>query len=198
MDQTYSYVACGARETTDHYLITPTANVESTSSTLSSTSSVPEIPTSSSSVHSSSSSASLAASSVSQPSQTATPASDSTTNISSTPNNTGVIIGGSIAGLAVVCACIVAVVYLLKRSRSSRKSIKDYQPQPEQKPIERGSTIKPNTYVARRDELGAKGGSIAELPHSGSRQRPFELPAEEVGFRGHIMCEEALDKRSQE
>ncbi|KAM5343369.1 hypothetical protein ACJ41O_011906 [Fusarium nematophilum] len=135
VDQTYSYVACGAAARTEHYYNTPTAEAKTTSSETS---------------------ASAPASSIAQPSKTAsedpaTTASEDTTDptqssaedtaesttrdtsqaspeeatgdeASSSGSSTpiGAIIGGVIGGLVVICGTAIAAIYLLRRNRSRK------------------------------------------------------------------------------
>ena len=85
-------------------------------------------------------------------------------------NNTGAIIGGVIGGLALLCGCIVAVVYILRRSRNRDQRLA--------RPSEEGN---------QTSETDLKSGSITtgggwgpqELPtyKTALSQHPVELPA---------------------
>jgi hypothetical protein len=112
IDQTYSYIACGTKAATDHYYITPTMGVTTTSESTESTISQTQ--------------ASLAVSSKTTSSNTET-AQSTSTEVSSTSsdespsegssNNLGPIIGGVIGGLVVICGTIITATFLLRRNR---------------------------------------------------------------------------------
>lgn len=136
VDQTYTNLGCGGRPVTDHYLISPTVQVEPSTTSEKVTTSESPSPTSTR--------ASSSASSSAQPPATGSPtdigsttratsAADATSPVafssqSSTPNtndtkpqsNTGAIIGGVIGGIALLCIFGIAAIYLLRRNKSSR------------------------------------------------------------------------------
>ncbi|KAB5576279.1 hypothetical protein GE09DRAFT_1095234 [Coniochaeta sp. 2T2.1] len=189
VDQTYAFLPCGGKPTTDHYLISPTAAaaVSSSSSparrssqTPAPTTSSPRISTTSSSTPSSSSSAPTSSStsttgtaaSASTASSPANPSS-ATTNTGTSTTSLGPIIGGVIGGLVVICASAVLAIYLIKRDRSRKRM----------------STMpKPNTASVSPPEYSPKdpnnttrysGWGPRELPAGDPVERarsPVELP----------------------
>ncbi|KUI71259.1 hypothetical protein VM1G_11764 [Cytospora mali] len=128
IDQTYSYIACGTSAVTVHYNFAPTS-ASSSGTSASGTSTYPGsiqiVPISAST----SSLLSTGTSTCAESSQTIPiPASTSTgtmaTSTSSSAStwassvNTRAIVGGVVGALAVVCACIVAVVYIWSRGKA--------------------------------------------------------------------------------
>ncbi|KUI61181.1 hypothetical protein VP1G_11197 [Cytospora mali] len=107
IDQTYSYIACGASAVTVHY------NVATTSMSSSVTSA------SGTSTYARSLQISPTSASTSSPVSTGTPATSTSSSASTWASsvNTRAIVGGVVGGLAVVCACIVAVVYIWSRGK---------------------------------------------------------------------------------
>lgn len=100
-DQTYSYYHCGPDPGTAHFMAQPTAEIPATSTDSSSPSTLQGRPLSSVAAATSSSSVSLA---TSEPTAKSNP--------TTAGDNTSAIIGGTIGGIALVCGCVVAVVYL--------------------------------------------------------------------------------------
>lgn len=125
VDQTYSYIACGATAVTQHYDITPTTTSTSATTTSSTSQSASSISSSSGDLPSSSTSASVGSTSTA-----AAAAEDSNSSGKSSSVNTGAIVGGVLGGIAIICVCVVAVVFLMKRGRG-RESPDNAQPQPE-------------------------------------------------------------------
>ncbi|KAB5540253.1 hypothetical protein GE09DRAFT_1225711 [Coniochaeta sp. 2T2.1] len=187
VDQTYAFLACGGKPTTDHYLISPTAAaVVSSSSSPALRSSQTPAPTASSTPTSPSSSASSNSSSSptsSSTSTTGTAASASTTssfaNTSNSPTSTtslGPIIGGVIGGIVIICASVVLAIYLVKRDRS-RKRISTMPAKPNT------ASVSPPEYSPKdvNNTTRYSGWGLRELPagHSAERARarsPVELP----------------------
>ncbi|KAK1762643.1 hypothetical protein QBC33DRAFT_563630 [Phialemonium atrogriseum] len=135
VDQTYSYIACGAGPSTDHYLISPTAVAES-ASTPTTTSRQPSTTNSATeSEHGSTSSSQNLEPSVpsSIPSSSGTaPATASSDHSSS---NTGFIVGGVIGGLALLCAFGIAAIYLLRRGHGRQQSADTVRRQTDHHPL---------------------------------------------------------------
>ncbi|KAF5564435.1 hypothetical protein FNAPI_2143 [Fusarium napiforme] len=101
VDQTYSYIACGTKATTDHYYITPTIGITTTSESselsTSGTSRTTSV-TSSDTVSSTTDiTQSVSTESISSSSEEEDPSRNSSPNL-------GAIIGGVIGGLVVICA----------------------------------------------------------------------------------------------
>lgn len=127
VDQTYSYIACGAKAGTDHYQITP--NDETTTTTASSAES------SESTTASVTSQGSTATSETSDPTASSTRSetqrkSDSGESTAETTSgdssggsstNLGAIIGGVLGGLALVCGTAIIAIYLLRRNNTRRE-----------------------------------------------------------------------------
>ncbi|KAI9148810.1 hypothetical protein HJFPF1_10852 [Paramyrothecium foliicola] len=146
VDQTYSYIACGARDRTDHYEISPKATFASTTKSSERTDSisispspVATDPSSSSSLHTSSLSETPSESEQDgqiQSSATAvtrtqsggstggtaqqTGSGDQRSTTKDSALNLGAIIGGVLGGLVLLCGTIITVVYLLRRGRTQR------------------------------------------------------------------------------
>lgn len=147
VDQTYTYIACGGEAVTDHYMITPTAEpqpkttkeptkVVSTSDPLSSqpkptqsqtqpssTSSPSSRPTEATSLSKQASSSTVTSATLGANSHSASPATDS-----GKPNNIGLIIGGVLGGLALLCISAIAIFYLWRRNQNQA-------PAPAMKPV---------------------------------------------------------------
>ncbi|PNP75295.1 hypothetical protein FNYG_11438 [Fusarium nygamai] len=170
VDQTYSYIACGTKATTDHYYITPTIGITTTSESS-------ELSTSETSQTSTVTSSDAASSTTDITQSVSTEAISSSSEAedssgSSSPNP-GAIIGGVIGGLVVICGTIIAAIFLLRRNRS-----KDTQAGTREQNTEDHST----GHWRRRKtkELQELGGwSIYEMPVSEHNQRrsPVELAA---------------------
>ncbi|EPE05348.1 hypothetical protein F503_02087 [Ophiostoma piceae UAMH 11346] len=122
VDQTYGYIACAGKATTDHYVVTPTFTPSSSTTSTSKSSS--KTPTSSSKTPSTSSTPSPTStatlSSLTTAAETAKSTSPNTadTKTQSTGSNLGPIIGGVLGGIALVCLSAVAVVFIIKRRGS--------------------------------------------------------------------------------
>ncbi|KAH6695171.1 hypothetical protein F5X68DRAFT_29020 [Plectosphaerella plurivora] len=195
VDQTYSYIACGARAVTEHYLGSPTAAAAEPTTT--STSEPP--PTSSKPSPSSESEAQATTSSSpppsSLPSETTPPPTPSFSDISAPspsssdtsapasndnqqqqpPQNEadipiGAIIGGVLGGVALLCGTIIAVVFLLRR-RSARAPSRDgHRPAPGARQEARHQTPSPDWEKQKQHYLVSSGWGPQELS-SGYQQR---------------------------
>ncbi|KAF5507049.1 hypothetical protein CGCA056_v012879 [Colletotrichum aenigma] len=135
----FSYIACGAQAVVETLFQSPTVaavpsvTITPDSSTASETETT-SISTDAKSSQASTSSTSTGATatgalqssteSTAAASETATPAGqdNSDGDSSSTPNTTGIIIGGVIGGIAIVCVTVVTAVYLLRRNRGSKEN----------------------------------------------------------------------------
>ncbi|KAK6948737.1 hypothetical protein Daesc_010508 [Daldinia eschscholtzii] len=127
-DQTFLYIACGAEATQIIYLPTPTIPITTTQliTEPSSTGATTEEDT-----IAESSSYSTDTTSNSDPEATTTTSERPTTT---TTTNTGAIVGGVLGGLALMCGTVVAVVYILRRSRTTQdrdEAHGEYTPQPQ-------------------------------------------------------------------
>ncbi|KAF5021323.1 hypothetical protein F66182_6645 [Fusarium sp. NRRL 66182] len=117
VDQTYSYIACGDKATTEHYHVTPTVDASTTSESSQAATSGASTTISTGATESISGSARGSTSEdISAASQTSSEQ-DSSSSGDSSPN-LGAIIGGAIGGLVVVCGTIIAAIFLLRRNRS--------------------------------------------------------------------------------
>ncbi|KAF5549686.1 hypothetical protein FPHYL_9586 [Fusarium phyllophilum] len=111
--QKYTYVACGALAATDTYYITPKVPAL--------TKAVPQTTsTSKTSKPSSDTTAATETSTTSSGGATEATAEVSDDNRSESRSDTGAIVGGVVAGLAVVCGTAVAVIYLLRGTRAQK------------------------------------------------------------------------------
>ncbi|KAK3937336.1 hypothetical protein QBC46DRAFT_356757 [Diplogelasinospora grovesii] len=132
VDQTYSFIACGAGPSTDHYMITPTAvSATSTSSSPSQSPSLisPSSKPSSSGQTTTSNQPLLPASTVVSSAQTST----TSPSEGGSGNNTGAIIRGVIGGLALICGSAIAAIYILRRYNNNRPKLPTpYQPEQQQ------------------------------------------------------------------
>ncbi|KAF5674938.1 hypothetical protein FHETE_2689 [Fusarium heterosporum] len=171
VDQTYSYIACGTKAATDHYQITPTLGVTSTSESIEPTTSQIKTKTSSAiSTQTSSSTTETAQSASAEASNTSskedTPANPST--------NIGAIIGGVIGGLVVICGTVIVAILLLRRNRR-RDAKHDTQWLNMTKDSSPQIWVQSNTKEPQ--ELG--GRNIHEMPVYGTSDRhsPIELAA---------------------
>ncbi|TXC06583.1 hypothetical protein FocTR4_00010510, partial [Fusarium oxysporum f. sp. cubense] len=170
VDQTYSYIACGTKATTDHYYINPTIGTtttsessESTTSEASQTSSVTSSDTASSTTDITQSASTEAISSSSE---------EDSSSGSSSPN-IGAIIGGAIGGLVVICGTMITAIFLLRINRS-----KDTQAGTIEQNTEDHSTGRWRCSKAKEpQELG--GWNIHEMPvnEQNERRSPVELAA---------------------
>ncbi|KAI1037873.1 hypothetical protein LB505_001479 [Fusarium chuoi] len=170
VDQTYSYIACGTKATTDHYYITPTIDITTTSESselstgeTSQTSTVRSSDTASSTADITQSSSTEAISSSSE---------EEDPSGSSSPN-LGAVIGGVIGGLVVICGTIITAIFLLRRNRS-----KDTQAGTIEQNTEDHSTGRwRRSHTKEPQELG--GWDIHELPviEQNQRRSPVELAA---------------------
>ncbi|KAM0209815.1 hypothetical protein ACHAQI_006280 [Fusarium lateritium] len=112
VDQTYSYIACGTKATTDHFYITPTIGVTTTSESAESTTSQ----TKTSSAVSSETTSSNTETAQSSSTEVSSTSSDEGPSESSS-NNLGPTIGGVIGGLVVICGTIITAIFLLRKNR---------------------------------------------------------------------------------
>ncbi|KAH7236240.1 hypothetical protein BKA59DRAFT_459783 [Fusarium tricinctum] len=108
VDQTYSYIACGTKAATDHYYITPTMGVTTTSESTEFATS--QTQTSSADPRKTTTSNTGAAQSTSA--EVSSTFSDEGPSEASS-NNLGPIIGGVIGGLVVICGTIITAIFLL-------------------------------------------------------------------------------------
>ncbi|PTB41308.1 uncharacterized protein TrAFT101_010074 [Trichoderma asperellum] len=130
VDQSYSYIACGRNPTTEHYLISPTSDLSSTtmqsslttttSTKLSSTTGVSSSFKSTDASPGSTSGSTTPSTTEASAKETASGGGGSNTGASST-NNTGAIIGGVIGGIALLCFSSIAAIFLLRRNRPRRR-----------------------------------------------------------------------------
>ncbi|EFX06076.1 hypothetical protein CMQ_4145 [Grosmannia clavigera kw1407] len=124
VDQTYGYLACGASSETQHYdvsaTVTPSTSLTASSSTK----------TSSASSGSSSSTGPSSGTTSSVPLPTTSTA-DSNSSKGNSGSSVGPIVGGVVGGLALVCASVVAVIYIVKRNRSRTPTDQDPRHAPE-------------------------------------------------------------------
>ncbi|SCO49885.1 uncharacterized protein FFMR_09881 [Fusarium fujikuroi] len=167
VDQTYSYIACGTKATTDHYYITPTMDITKTSESsklsTSETSTVTSSDTASSTTDTTQNASTEAISSSSE---------EEDPSGSSSPN-LGAIIGGVIGGLVVICGTIITAIFLLQRNRS-----KDAQAGTiEQNTADNSTGLWRRSKTKEPQELG--GWDIHELPviEQNQRRSPVELAA---------------------
>ncbi|KAM0249641.1 hypothetical protein ACHAP5_002768 [Fusarium lateritium] len=116
VDQTYSYIACGTKATTDHFYITPTIDVTTTSESAESTTSKTKT---SSAVSSETTSSNIETAQSSSTEVSGTSSDEGPSESSS--NNLGPIIGGVIGGLVVICGTIITAIFLLRRNRRKDK-----------------------------------------------------------------------------
>ncbi|KAI1025764.1 hypothetical protein LB503_006624 [Fusarium chuoi] len=167
VDQTYSYIACGTKATTDHYYITPTIGITTTSESsklsTSETSTVTSSDTASSTADITQSSSTEA---ISSSSEEEDPSGSSSPNI-------GAVIGGVIGGLVVICGTIITAIFLLRRNRSKDTEAGTIEQNTEDnstRHLRRSNTKEPQ-------EPG--GWDIHELPviEQNQRRSPVELPA---------------------
>ncbi|KAL2114940.1 hypothetical protein VTJ04DRAFT_10603 [Mycothermus thermophilus] len=104
-------------------------------------------------------------------------------------NNIGVIVGGAVGGLAVVCGSALLAVWLLHRSRrekaaksSSSDSSSDVSPYFMKAELDADSSQRPELMGQSRSELPGKGPAAydtsAYRPASYNPKSPVELPAE--------------------
>jgi hypothetical protein len=112
-----------------------------------------------------------------------------TTNDSGPGSNLGIIVGGAIGGLAVVCGSILAAVWLFHRSRrekvpkaaSSDSSSSDGSPYFTKAELAADSSQRQELMGQSRSELSAKGPASydpsAYRPASYNPKSPVELPA---------------------
>ncbi|KAF5595225.1 hypothetical protein FPCIR_4520 [Fusarium pseudocircinatum] len=163
VDQTYSYIACGTKATTDHYYITPTIGITKTSeSSEMSTSETTQI----SSVTSSDTASSTADITQSASTEAISSSSEEKDSSGNSSPNLGAIIGGVIGGLVVICATIITAIFLLRRNRSKDTqagTIEQNNEDQSTRPWRRSKTKEPQ-------ELG--GWNIYEMPVSEHNQRP--------------------------
>ncbi|EWG39715.1 hypothetical protein FVEG_02444 [Fusarium verticillioides 7600] len=170
VDQTYSYIACGTKATTDHYYITPTIGITTTSeSSESSTSETSRI----SLVISSDTSSSTTDITKSASTEGTSSSSEEGDSSGSPSPNVGAIIGGVIGGLVVICGTIITAIFLLRRNRSKDTqagTIEQNKEDQSTRPWRRSKTKEPQ-------ELG--GWDIYEMPVTEQNQRrsPVELAA---------------------
>lgn len=184
VDQTYSYIACGATAVTQHYDITPTTSTSAT--TTSDTSSSSNSQATSSISPSSGDLPSSSTASVESSSTASAAAEDSSSSDKGSSVNTGAIVGGVLGGIAIICVCVVAVVFLMKRGRG-RGSPDTAQPQPEPQspppgvqPIENQES---KSFMAYESGGTTREASfVSELP--GSAQWP-ELSELAAGYDQH-------------
>ncbi|CZR41910.1 uncharacterized protein FPRO_09211 [Fusarium proliferatum ET1] len=170
VDQTYSYIACGTKATTDHYYITPTIDITKTSepsklstSETSETSTVTSSDTASSTTDTTQNASTEAISSSSE---------EEDPSGSSSPH-LGTIIGGVIGGLVVIRGTIITAIFLLRRNRS-----KDTQAgTAEQNTADYSRGLWRRSKTKEPQELG--GWDIHEMPviEQNQRRSPVELAA---------------------
>ncbi|KAF4976294.1 hypothetical protein FZEAL_7010 [Fusarium zealandicum] len=120
VDQTYSYIACGAEAVTDHFYISPTVEAKTTSTEESD--STRESEPSKASTTTAEDAADTTQSSFGSSENIAEATSQSSAEESSSSGgsstNTGAIVGGVIGGLVVLCGTAIVVIWLLRRSRA--------------------------------------------------------------------------------
>ncbi|KAI1483229.1 hypothetical protein F4774DRAFT_427611 [Daldinia eschscholtzii] len=167
-DQTFWYIACGAEETQIIYLPTPTIPITTTQ--LIAEPSSTGVTTEEDTV-AESSSYSTDTTSNSDPEPTTT-----TSERPTTTTNTGAIVGGVLGGLALVCGTVVAVVYILRRSRTTQdrdEAHGEYTPQPQaDKHITMDSGMSPaevNGTALARDQI--QSFELYSAPSSWRRDR---------------------------
>ncbi|UNI22183.1 hypothetical protein JDV02_008094 [Purpureocillium takamizusanense] len=117
VDQTYSYLACGSGPSVEHYLnlpTTPSTTAKSGAGLTRDSTLFTATKTSLTSVSHTSSNTSPRATST-----TITTPSSQDHGSSAGPNNIAAIIGGSVAGLVVLCASAIALTYIIRRHRNS-------------------------------------------------------------------------------
>ncbi|KAI1019761.1 hypothetical protein LB504_009444 [Fusarium proliferatum] len=170
VDQTYSYIACGTKATTDHYYITPTIDITTTSEPS-------ELSTAETSETSTVTSSDTASSTTDITQSVSTEAISSSSgeedSSGSSSPNLGAIIGGVIGGLVVICGTIITAIFLLRRNRS-----KDTQAGTIAQNTEDHSTGRwRRSKTKEPQELG--GWDIYELPviEQNQRRSPVELAA---------------------
>ncbi|KAF5246682.1 hypothetical protein FANTH_6752 [Fusarium anthophilum] len=170
VDQTYSYIACGTKATTDHYYITPTIGITTTSepselstSETSQTSTVTFSDTASSTTDITQSASTEAIGS----------SSEGKDSSGSSAPNIGAIIGGVIGGLVVICGTIITAIFLLRRNRSKDTQAGILEQNTEDHFMGRWRCSKTN----ETQELG--GWDLYEMPVIEQHQRrsPIELAA---------------------
>ncbi|KAF5619495.1 hypothetical protein F52700_11778 [Fusarium sp. NRRL 52700] len=136
VDQTYSYIACGTKATTDHYYITPTIGITTTSESS-------ELSTSETSQTSTDTSSDTASTTTDITQSASTEAISSSSegedSSGSSPPKLGAIIGGVIGGLVVICGTIITAIFLLRRNRGD---VGDTAKQKSHKSLEAGTYMK--------------------------------------------------------
>ncbi|KAF5268681.1 hypothetical protein NW765_008303 [Fusarium oxysporum] len=170
VDQTYSYIACGTKATTDHCYITPTIGTTTTSESSKSTTSETS---QTSSVTSSDTASSIPDITQSASTEAISSSSEEDSSSGSSSPNLGAIIGGVIGGLIVICGTIITAIFLLRRNRS-----KDTQAGAIEQNTEDHSTGRwRRSKTKELQELG--GWNIHEMPvnEQNERRSPVELAA---------------------
>jgi hypothetical protein len=127
-DQTYSYIACQGGPGNEHCFVGPTTTIQSTTissssiqaTTLTTLSATTSSPLSTSSLPSST--PTLTTQSWSFPSTVAQAGASTLSTSNSNSNNLGVIIGGVVGGLAIICFFALGVIYLLRRRQHSGRT----------------------------------------------------------------------------
>ena len=190
-DQTYSYLACGPADVTDHLLAFTTPASTTSTSQVSASSPASSLPTltAASSLPSSTAASSLPIdnsppSSISSSVPTLSPSKPSA--VAATPSNTGPIVGGVIGGLAFV-GFVVFAIYVLRRLKSLRASTTPGSPS-----IWRSE---------RKNNGGARDRGSKLPPQQPEWANPIELNAErlptEMPMGRHYEIPELYDHRSE-
>ncbi|KAH6956512.1 hypothetical protein DER45DRAFT_271702 [Fusarium avenaceum] len=168
VDQTYSYIACGTKAATDHYYITPTMSVTTTSESTESTTSQ----TQTSSVDPSKTTSSNTGIAPTTSAEVSSTFSDKGPPEGSS-DNLGPIIGGVIGGLVVICGTIITAIFLLRRNR--RKD--EEGDRTETNNFNNSHPLRLQSQVKGPQEL--EGWSLQEMPADDHniRRGPIELAA---------------------
>ncbi|GKU04326.1 hypothetical protein FLAG1_04487 [Fusarium langsethiae] len=157
IDQVYSYIACGNKNTVENYLVTPLSAKVATTTT------EQTISQEQTSTVDSSDTTSATIETVEETSTQASSSSSEEKSSGSPPNNLGPIIGGVIGGLTIVCATTIGAIYLLRRNRKRDKADSPKQDTPKAFSIA--------NEVAPQELQG--GWSIVEMP--AQQKSPVEL-----------------------
>ncbi|EWZ39290.1 uncharacterized protein FOBCDRAFT_320435 [Fusarium oxysporum Fo47] len=170
VDQTYSYIACGTKATTDHCYITPTIGTTTTSESSKSTTSETS---QTSSVTSSDTASSIPDITQSASTEAISSSSEEDSSSGSSSPNLGAIIGGVIGGLIVICGTIITAIFLLRRNRSKDTKAGAIEQNTEDHSTGRWRRSK----TKELQELG--GWNIHEMPvnEQNERRSPVELAA---------------------
>jgi len=161
IDQTYTYIACSAKATTENYLVTPLEATDVTTTSEKTTSQ-----TQTSSAMTSVTTSSTIETSESTSSETTN---SSSANESSESTPIGAIIGGVLGGIVVICVTVIAGIFLLRKNSRKDNDSKTASPEHDDtKTFWKGNEVK------EPQEL--EGWCLQEMP--GNTKQYHHSPAE--------------------